>query len=222
MVSGEQLFGGLPVFNDLADLGANELGGRVVRAQVALDVGERKEEVVEALGPGGFVRCPAFFFACLERGTLRFVVGMAAAISLARFPDLGVVGLDLRQKLLIDGVVARRHHVLGRTLEDRQVSGFLGDDGDRLHAARACADHADAFAFEVNPIVGPAAGVVPLTRKALETRNIRDLTGRDATDRADQVVRRDPVSVVGFDLPVTVCLVEVGGCDARVELDIAT
>ena len=193
----------------------------VLFAQVACDVAERPYEAVSALGPGGFIRCPAFFFACLERGTHRFVVGMAAFIGLALFPDLGVVGLDLRQELLIDGVVARRPHELGRTLEDRQVSGFPGDDRDRLHAARAGADDPDALAFKVNPIVGPAAGVVPLTREGIETWNIRDLTGRDAADRGDQIVRRYRVALIGCDLPKAVFLVKVAGGDARVELDIA-
>ena len=49
-----------------------------------------------------------------------------------------------------------------RALEDVQVRGLLGDDRDRLDRRRAGADDADPLAGEVDALVRPVAGVVPV------------------------------------------------------------
>ena len=63
--------------------------------------------------------------------------------------------------------------VLRRALEDREVAGLLGDHRDRLHAARPGADDADPLAGEVDAVVGPRTGVVPVALERVEARDVR-------------------------------------------------
>ena len=59
---------------------------------------------------------------------------------------------------LVHRAVARRHAVLRRALEDREVTDALGGGGDELGAGRAGADHPDPLAGDVE-VVGPGVGV---------------------------------------------------------------
>ena len=69
------------------------------------------------------------------------------------------------------------------------MAGGLGDHRDCLNAGRAGPDLADPFAAEVDALMGPAAGVVPIAGKIVTARDIRHIGRGQATDGGDQIGR---------------------------------
>jgi hypothetical protein len=70
-----------------------------------------------------------------------------------------------------------------------------------LDAGGAGADLADALAGEIDTIMRPRAGVVPLAGKALEARDVRDVRGREAADAGDQPARGEAFARLRLDVP---------------------
>jgi len=99
--------------------------------------------------------------------------------------------------------------------------GLFGDDRCGLNACRSSPDEHDALAREVNAVMGPCAGVNPLTLEAIESFEFWDIRGRKTADSANEELRRDPLAAVGRDLPAVAGLAEESFSDAGTELDIA-
>lgn len=58
--------------------------------------------------------------------------------------------------------------------------GLLGDQRNGLDARGSGADHADAFAGEVDALVRPETGVEHIATEGLTARNVRNVCGREA------------------------------------------
>ena len=86
----------------------------------------------------------------------------------------------------------------------------------------AGADHADALAGEVDALVRPAAGVVPLALEVVESGNSGIAWRRQAADGADEEPGRRRVSRRSVTIPaVRAVVVEPRRRDAGLELDVA-
>ena len=220
VVAWHEPLGRLGIVDDFADLLADEFGGRVIGSAVGRDIAVGAEHEVEAAFlPEALVGLLAFLVADLEGGCLRGVVREARGGVLGFVQDFSVVGLDLLEEGLIHRAVLGRNRVLRSALEDRQMLGFTRDHRNRLDAAGTRADHCDSLAFELNALVRPGAGVVPLALKRVESGNLGNLTGRDAADGSDDVLGGDVVSLVGLNFPEPGVVVEAGRGDASVELN---
>ena len=221
---GEELAAGLGVVDCLADLGADEVGGRVVCGLVRHEVGERSADEVEAaLDPLLLVQLVALSLGVVQGGTLHRVQMAAAVAPACLLEDCLVVRFDL----FLDEPTVRRpvtggHGELGRALEDREAAGLPGDDWNRLHAAGAGAYDRHAFSRKVDGVVRPGAGVVPVALEGLQPLDPGDVARGYAADAGDEVPGGYPVAVVGLDLPQVGFFAEGGGRDAGVELDVAT
>ena len=78
---------------------------------------------------------------------------------------------------------------------------WLGDDRDHLHARRAGADHADPQAAEVDALMRPQAGVVPLALEVLQALEVGHPRRREIARRHDAVARADLLAAVGLERP---------------------
>ena len=99
--------------------------------------------------------------------------------------------------------------------------GRPGDLGDHLHAAGAGADHADALAGHVDPLGGPAGGVVLDAGERLGTGDRRLVHLRQAAGRGDQVAGRDRGAIRCVDDPAIAAFVESGPLHPDAEPDVA-
>ena len=224
VVVGEELAAGLGVVDCLADLGADEVGGRVVCGLVRHEVGERSADEVEAaLGPLLLIQLVALSLGVVQGGTLHRVQMAAAVAPACLLEDCLVVRFDLfLDEPTVRRPVAGGHGELGRALEDREAAGLPGDDWNRLHAAGAGAYDRHAFSRKVDGVVRPGAGVVPVALEGLQPLDPGDVARGYAADAGDEVPGGYPVAVVGLDLPQVGFFAEGGGRDAGVELDVAT
>src|SRR4051794_13625558 len=222
MVNGNQLFGDLRIFHELADLRADELRGGVIRPAIGADIEEGAEQELEAtLLPRRLIDRSALFVAHRQCRPIDGVDRQTAYRSACLLINRVVILLDLVEERLVDRVVTCRDGVLRGSLEDVEVAGLLGDHRDRLHTARSGADHADALAGEVHASVGPGTGVVGVALERIAAWDVRDLPGGQAADRGDEELRRDAVALVGFDFPPAGRLVEVSGGHPGLELSVA-
>src|SRR5581483_5540191 len=129
--------------------------------------------------------------------------------------DFVVVLAHVAQELFGERRVARGNAVLGVPLEHREVRGGLGDDRRHLDAGRAGADLADALVAEVHAVARPLAGVIPTAGEALQAGNPRDVGGREAAHRGDEIAHA--VALAGFGNYVPPVFTVVRGADAGVE-----
>ena len=132
VVVGEELPAGIGVVDCLADLGADEVGGRVVCGLVRHEVVERSANEVEAaLGPLLLIQLVALSFGVVQGGTIHRVQMAAAVAPACRLEDCLIVRLDLvLDEPSVRRPVAGGHGELGRALEDREALGLPGDDRD--------------------------------------------------------------------------------------------
>ena len=86
----------------------------------------------------------------------------------------------------------RGHAEVGGALEDVQVLRLPGQLRDQLDPGRAGADDADALAGELDPVLGPARGVVPLALELVEALERRAVHRRQASRGHHAVPRRVP------------------------------
>ncbi len=100
---------------------------------------------------------------------------MAREIVTDLLPDLVVVLLVPAPELGVYRVVAERDGVVGGTLEDGEVIRLLGDLRGDLDAGSTRADDPDLLAEEVDALVGPLGGVVPIAGKVLHAGNVRQV-----------------------------------------------
>ena len=149
---------------------------------------------------------------------------MAAAVAPACLLEDGlVVGFNLfLDELTVGAAVPGGDSELGRSLEDGEAFGLLGNDGDGLNAAGAGADDRHAFSREVDGVVGPSAGVVPVALERLQALDRGDVAGGDAADGGDEVLGRYAVTVAGCYLPEVAVFLKFGRRDTGVELDVGS
>src|SRR6185295_3289855 len=81
-------------------------------------------------------------------------------------------------------------------------------------------DDADPLAREVDALVRPVARVEHAASKCVAAREVRDVRRRQAPGRHDAEPGRDPLTVGGLHPPAIRGLVEDGGPNARVQLDV--
>ena len=95
---------------------------------------------------------------------------------------------------------------------------LLGYNWDRLDSAGARAYDADTLAREIDSVVWPGSGVVPLTLEGIETFDVRNLARRDATNTSDQKLSRDLIPLISLYLPSVGRFIESRGGNPSVEL----
>ena len=221
MVDVRQLGRRLRVFDDLADLGADELGRGIVRRLVHQEVAERRAELQPAPLPGFLVDGVAL----LRRHVMGRAVldgeRMSVRGGLHHPTQLAGVVLHPLLELRAQRMVLRGHRVVRGALEHGQVRGRLGDHRRRLDACGPGAHHAHSLAGKVHALVWPLPGVVPLAGELIEARNVRNVRRRQATHRSDQELRDVVVPGFGGHVPAIAGLVVPGGNDAGVEVDVA-
>ena len=98
--------------------------------------------------------------------------------------------------------------------------GLRGNDRNGLNSGRSGADDPNPLAGEVDALVRPFAGMVPLALKGLETLDVRHLRGRETADRGNQERGGDTFAGIRFYIPPIGLLVKHGGGNPRVELDV--
>src|SRR5207247_5850098 len=109
----------------------------------------------------------------------------------------GILRLVALLALGLHRAVARREAEIGGALEDMQVPGLAGDDRDHLHARRAGADHADPEPAEIDALMRPQAGVVPLALEGPEPLEVGHPGRREIARRHHAVTRADVLAVGG-------------------------
>ena len=148
-----QSLGGRGVVDDLADLRAHEVGGRLVGLGVDVDVVERQQDAGDpALRPAALEHGFALLRGDLQRRALRHRIRMRARDAAQRLPGqpapLSVRGLDGALNFRSSGALCAGMLKFGRALEDMEVLRLLGELRDQLDASGAGADDADALAGE--------------------------------------------------------------------------
>jgi hypothetical protein len=125
------------VLDGFPDLSPDELRRGFVRAFIHQDIVERLEDVAEAAAlPGGLEDPFALLGGHVGGDAVRGDHREGEEVLLRQRPDVRVVLLDRPPPGVVQGVVASGNDVVGRSLEDRQVSGRLGDDRRRSRARR--------------------------------------------------------------------------------------
>ena len=171
-VVGRQAFGHDGVFHDLADLGADEFGRRIVGLAIEEQVAEGPQEGEASVLPTVLVDEDPLLGLCGQSQCL--VAGDARSegeghLTVA-LPKSGVVGLDRLLLLVGQGTVVGGHRIGGGALEDDELARLLGNDRDRLDAGGAGADDSHPLSGEVDGIVGPPAGVERGAGEAVSSR----------------------------------------------------
>jgi hypothetical protein len=101
------------------------------------------------------------------------------------------------------------------------MANLLGYFRDELNRRGPRADHGDAFAGEVDALLGPSSGVKRLAFEALDPGKAGDvLRGKDP-DRRDEEPRPCPGAIVEPDFPVIFRFIVDGCTDSDVEPDVA-
>ena len=96
--------------------------------------------------------------------------GWPFGVGLGRAPDFGGIVADPVLELVGQRNVASWHTVVRGALEDGQVGGGFRDHRDGLDAGGAGADNSDALAAEIDAVMRPLPGVIPVPGKVLQTR----------------------------------------------------
>ena len=101
------------------------------------------------------------------------------------------------------------------------MCGLAGDYRNRLYPRGASPDHANAFALKRNRLLRPAAGVVALTGKIVESREVGFVGRREGADCADQKLSRDTLASAGLNCPALYRFVITGVAYPGLKLDVA-
>ena len=205
----------------LPDLAVEESSDQVVRVGGEEDVGVGAEPDVEPAAVPVLLEQRLALLVGRVRGALLLQVELEPEVRLLDAladprPVLPPRGLDLG----VHRAVVRRHDVVRRPLEHRQLAGLRREQRDRLHGAGSGADQPDALSGEVDALVRPVPGVERRAREGLEARERRGVRRRQRADRGDHVGRRDRLAGVGRDGPDSTHLVEGGGVHAGPEGDV--
>src|SRR5947209_7949807 len=97
---------------------------------------------------------------------------------------------------------------------------LLGDDRYRLDARRARANDTYSQPGEINPVMRPQAGVIPLPGEVLQTRVVRRPRRRKIARRHDAKARRRGNPFVSRYLPCVCLAIEGRLLDPSAELDV--
>jgi len=124
-------------------------------------------------------------------------------------PDVRVVGLHRVDLLLGHRAIADRDRVLRGPDENGQVLDLGRQGADHLLAGGTGANDADAEGRE-SLALGPGGGVYGLALERLQTGQVREVDGRQQSDRVDDIGGPIHGAVVGGDFPLTF-VVEVDG-----------
>ena len=218
-----QQLGRRGVVDGLADLLADELGGRVVRPLVEDQVVEGLEHEVEPAG------LPTLLEDAVALGVVGHVVvrasgrthGEAEHVVACHRPDFGVGVLDGAPEVVVEVVVLGRHDVVRGALEDRQVLGRLGDVGDRLDPRRSRADDGHALAGEVDLLLRPLRGLVHLALEGVTPGEGGLLGHGEVPERGEEVRAGEARAVFGGDGPLRAGVVVVRRGHPLAEADVA-
>ncbi len=119
-------------------------------------------------------------------------------------------------------VVGRRGQPVRRPLEDEQLGGLLGDDGDELRGARPRADHPHPPAAQIDVVVPPGR-VEGRPGKRVQARDVRHEGPVELADGADDGIGLQafgrPVRVPHHERPSAAVVVVHGGADLGAEAD---
>ena len=140
----------------------------------------------------------------------RRITGDAEWRVIGRAPPLDIFGLVLALARLIQRRIACRQAEVGSALEDVEMLGLLGHVRDHLHTGRARPDDTDPQASEIDALLRPKAGVVPLALKILEAFELRHLRGREVAGRHDAVGRGNDRAIIGGQRPQVRLAIEEG------------
>ena len=222
MVLRDQLFGDHGVFNALADLARDEVGGQLVGLAVGQHVTEIAHPDAETrlsveLLPESFPFLGGHFQGRARVGR----VDVAARRGAAEREDLFVARLDVAHLCVGNLAIVQRRAPIGSALKHGQVADGLGDFLDGLHGGRAGANDPDALAREVDALLGPGVRVAGLPLEGAEAGDVRHRRRRKDPDSGQQKTRRIAPSILERDVPAPGFFLVVGRGDATVELDVA-
>jgi len=99
------------------------------------------------------------------------------------------------------------------------MRGLFRQHRNGLNAGRSRADDSNSFSREINPFMGPVAGVICGALEIRQTVEFRRLRGGDAARRHDTELRRDGFALVRRDLPTVRCFEKMGGRDGGFEFN---
>jgi hypothetical protein len=171
MVLGAELFCHHRILDTRADLIAHEFGEVLVRLPARHDIVEIAQPFRESrLRPQFFVPRQPFFLRDVESIPRIEVVHKARGSFTNALVNGVVVGLPLILGLRGNPPIAQRRAVIRRTLEDREMADFFGDDRNELHCSGASADDRHALAGQVYFFLRPARGVIRYALEAIDTR----------------------------------------------------
>ncbi|MGY4622352.1 hypothetical protein ACVWY3_000108 [Bradyrhizobium sp. USDA 4486] len=211
----------------ILDGGVDLLADQVLNDLVAVDVNgligpELRQDVDEVAGrPGAFEALAALGIAQLPAHHRLLRVGNAGH-RLARLLAIGrAIALQQAHAILWRRAVMRRQREVRRALEHGEMRGLLGDQRDRLDRRRSGADHGDALAGEIDPVMRPAPGEIDLALEILDAVDLRRFRRGEAAGGHDVMAAGDGRAVVGRELPALGCLVPSGFGDLGPEADVA-
>jgi hypothetical protein len=208
------------VLDDRADLAFDEIRRRVVRPLVDHHVLERRAELQPAALPRRFVDLLALFGRGFDREPLLDLERHAVDRFARRGPDFAGMLFNVLPEFQGQRRVARRHRVVRGPLENGQMLCRRGDDRRRLDTGRARADHADPLAGEVDAVMRPLTGVVPIAHEVLAPGEIRHVRRGQAADGGDQEFDDIGVALLGAHPPAVCRFVVMRGDYPCVEPDV--
>ena len=148
------------VAHRLANLGADELGRRVVGLRSREEIGERAQEADAAGAPALFVDGVALLRPHVEHAALADREIDARAVLPRPRPQARVIRLDRLLHLRVQRCVEGGNAVVRCALEDEEMLRLLGDERDALDGRGAGADDAHPPPRKVDLLFGPVSGVV--------------------------------------------------------------
>ena len=78
-------------------------------------------------------------------------------------------------------MIDRGHAKVCRALKHMQMFGLFGDHRNRLYARRTRTDDTHTFAREINFVMWPLAGVIPLTFEVIQALKVWHARQRQVT-----------------------------------------
>src|SRR4030095_11159645 len=101
-------------------------------------------------------------------GPVGRVHGEPEHVTMRLGPDVAVAAFDVATGGVVELMVPGRYDVVRGALEYGEVGRLLSNDRDRLHCGGAGSDDPDALAREVDPLLRPATGEVPVALERIE------------------------------------------------------
>ena len=216
-------FGRLGITHDRTDLAPHKLGEQFVGLFVGEVVRIAGEELDESAPlPSRLVVSQSLLIRNREGTHLANLDGHPERRQPGGFPVLVAPPVERLALGLRDRSVVRRDREVGRPLKHRQLGGLFGDDRDRLDSRRSGADHRNALAGEVDPIVGPTAREVHLAFEAIGAGDVDHFGYRQASRCHHVEASGDLLPAGGTQVPTRRPFIPRRRLDAREELNVAS